>query len=338
MGFLAGQTLVFSFPMKVLASGSIVGKREKQGPLGPYFQQVMEKDDLGEKCWEKAERRMTERAIHTALANGNLSKQDIDLIIGGDLLNQIITANFIAAKFDSPFFGIYGACSTFVEGLILASTAIEGGYGEKVLVFTSSHYQTAERQYRTPLEYGDQYPPYKQWTVTGAGAVVVGKQGQGVQITHATPGKVMDWGQKDPNDLGCAMAPAAAETILQHLKDLRIDFKDYDLVLTGDLGKEGLKIVRKLLNQEGIDPGDKLNDCGAMVYSSKQKVGAGGSGCAASAVVFDSYLVPGLLQGRFKKVLLIATGALFSPLTYNQGETIPCVAHAIALSAPGQEG
>ena len=249
-------------------------------------------------------------------------------------MNQIVTANFCARQLQVPFLGLYAACATCAESLVLSSMVIDGGFAERVLTFVSSHYQTAERQYRMPTEYGSQYPPYKQWTVTGSGAFIIGKNGHGPRITHATVGKIMDFGVIEPNDMGSAMAPAAADTIIQHLKDLNRRPEDYDLIATGDLGVVGRTMVRELLAEVNYDVDAYLEDCGAMLFDDKQKVGAKGSGCAASAIVMASYLYEKLMQGQFNRIMLVGTGALLSPTTTLQGESIPGIAHALTIEKP----
>ncbi|ACL69463.1 stage V sporulation protein AD [Halothermothrix orenii] len=333
-----GQTLTFQNPPHIISHGSVVGPEEKKGPLGKNFDLTYEDAKCGEKTWEKGEKKMVSDSVNLALQKANLTTSDIDIILGGDLLNQLITANFVARDYDVPYLGLYGACSTMVQALGLGAALIDGSYADCVLGYCSSHYQTAERQYRNPLEYGVQYPPYKQWTVTGAGSYILGRVGGSTWITHATFGKVMDLGQKDANDMGGAMAPAAADTLIQHFKDLNRGPQDYDLILTGDLGRTGRKILDSLLVEKNINLGEKLQDCGAMLLTDEKKYGSGGSGCAASAVVVGSVIIPKIINADINRIIIIGTGALLSSLTVKQGESIPSVAHAVVIEKiPGGE-
>jgi len=328
---VGNQTIKFERKPKIISSAAIVGPKEGEGPLGEYFDKALQDSYYQEQTWEKAERKMTQENIDLLLQKANLSPDKIDYLIGGDLLNQTVTSNFAARKFPVPYFGIYGACSTMVEGMILGAILIDGGYAYRTINFTSSHYQGAERQYRTPNEYGDKYPSYKQWTATGTGATLLAKDGQGPVVTEATVGKVIDLGVKDPKDMGSAMAPAAADTILQHLNDTGRAPQDYDLIVTGDLGEIGSKLLKELLAEKNINLQDCHDDCGKILYNSDQDVGAGGSGCACAAVVTAAYLLPYLNNGEFKRVFVVATGALLSPLTSLQGESIPSIAHGIVI-------
>ncbi len=328
---LTGQTHIYQNPPHIIGSASVVGPEEGKSQYGESFDLVYQDTKCGEKTWEKGEKKMVADAIGLALDKASVSPSDIDFIIGGDLLNQIITADFIARDYDLPFVGIYGACSTMIEGLALGSSFMDGGFSDSTMAYCSSHYQTAERQYRTPIEYGAQYPPFKQWTITGAGAFVLGWIGGQAWITHSTFGKVLDLGIKDAYDMGSAMAPAAADTILQHFKDLSRGPQDYDLVITGDLGREGQKILDVLLREKNVDLGEKLSDCGALILSNEKKYGSGGSGCAASAIFLGSVIIPKIIAGELNRVLLLGTGALLSPLTVLQNESIPAVAHAVVV-------
>ncbi|MFW5787743.1 MAG: stage V sporulation protein AD [Halanaerobiales bacterium] len=328
---LKGQTLIFQNPPHIVSCASIAGPEEIRGPLGNCFDLKCEDPKCGQRTWEKGEMKMVSEVISYALSRENISPSDINFLIAGDLLNQIITANYVSRDYDIPFIGIYGACSTMIEALSLGSIKMDGSYADCVLCFASSHYQTAERQYRTPLEYGVQYPGNKQFTVTGAGAYILGWLGGKVWITHSTIGKVIDLGRKDANNLGSAMAPAAAETILQHFSDLNRGFKDYDLVITGDLGQVGQKILRELLVEKKLKPGNKLKDCGKMIFAGKNKYGAGGSGCAASAIVVGSVIIPRIISGEYNRVLVVGTGALLNPLIIKQDESIPAIAHAVVI-------
>ncbi len=328
---LQGQTLTYQKHPHIISHGSIVGPEEGKGPLKDNFDLICEDAKCGQKTWEKGEKKMVSDVIDLTLGKGSISPSDINFLIAGDLLNQIITANYVSRDYDIPFIGIYGACSTAIEALTLGSMKMDGGFADCILCFSSSHYQTAERQYRTPLEYGDQYPGNKQWTVTGAGAYVLGWIGGKVWITHSTVGKVIDLGVKDANNMGAAMAPAAADTILQHFMDLNRGPEDYDLILTGDLGKVGKKVLTALLQEKNVKLGNKLQDCGAMIFGGDKKYGAGGSGCAASATVMGSVIVPQIISGKLNRVLVIGTGALLSSLSVQQNESIPGIAHAIVI-------
>ncbi|MCK8825168.1 stage V sporulation protein AD [Fuchsiella alkaliacetigena] len=333
---LGQQTIQFNSQPMIISSAAVVGPKEEQGPLGDYFDKCLEDSYYGEQSWEKAERKMTNENLNLLLQKAKLSPDKIDYLLGGDLLNQIVTSNFVASKLPIPFLGLYGACSTMAEGMILGAVLIDGNYARRTINFTSSHYQGAERQYRTPNEYGDQHPDYKQWTATGTGAVLLASDGSGPVVTEATVGKVIDYGVKDPKNMGAAMAPAAAETILQHLEDTNRTPSDYDLIATGDLGKVGTKLLKELLADKELDIDQQHDDCGLMLYNSNQGVGAGGSGCACSAVVTSSYLLPYLNDSHLDRVLLVATGALLSPLTNLQGESIPAIAHAVVIESNSQ--
>lgn len=329
-----GKTYYFDTPPAIIATSAIVGDMEGQGPLKDYFDKIVTDCYYGCHTFEKAELKICGENCQNVLQKASLQPDDIDVVVAGDLLNQITTANFCARELQIPFLGIYGACSTLAEALIVGSMMIDGGFVRHVLAFASSNYQTAERQYRMPIEYGSQYPPFKQWTVTGAGAFILGAQGTGPRITHATIGKVMDFGVIDANDMGSAMAPAAADTIAQHLKDLGRRPEDYDMIVTGDLGTVGRALVRELLREIQYDVDAVLDDCGAMLYDDSQKVGARGSGAAASAVVLGSYLYQQLMQGKLNRIMLVGTGALLSPTTVLQGESIPGIAHGITIEKP----
>lgn len=334
---LQGQTLSYKNPPHIIAHGSIVGPEEGKGPLGDSFDLVCEDAKCGEKTWEKGERKMVSDLIEFTLGKASISASDVDFLIAGDLLDQIITANFVSRDYDIPFLGIYGACSTAVEALALGSMEMDGGYADCILCFASSNYQTAERQFRTPLEYGVQYTDNNQWTVTGAGAYLLGWIGGKVWVTHSTIGKVIDLGIKDANDMGAAMAPAAADTILQHFTDLNRGPQDYDMIVTGDLAGVGKKILASLLEEKNIKTGNKLQDCGAMIFADKKKYGAGGSGCAASAVIIGSVIIPQIISGELNRVLVIGTGALLSPLSVLQNESVPGIAHALVIEKIPEE-
>jgi stage V sporulation protein AD len=327
------QTVQFQNPPVILAAAAVAGPKEAEGPLGKTFDRVSGEPYYGQKTWEKAEQRMLQDAMEIALNKAGLQAADMDFLLAGDLLNQIIAANFTARSLAIPFFGLYGACSTLYEALTLGAIMIDGGFAEHVLVGASSHYGTAERQFRFPTELGGQRPMTAQWTVTGAGAAVLARAGAGPVITHATVGKVIDLGQGDSSDMGAAMAPAAVDTIVTHLRDTGRSAADYDLFITGDLGAYGKKIVEQLVLNENYDIRVRYTDCGILVFSGGQDVHAGGSGCGCSAVVTCGYLLQKLAAGELKRFIGIGTGALFSPCSYQQGETVPGIGHAVVIEA-----
>ncbi len=327
------QTITFHNPPVFRGNASVAGPKEGQGPLGRTFDVVLSDTLYGEETWEKAERKMLAGACQLAIKKAGLTAADIDFMMAGDLLNQLISANFTARDLGIPFIGLYGACSTMFEGIALAAMLVEGGFADHVLAAASSHYDTAERQYRYPTEMGVQRPLTSQWTVTGAGAAVIGHQGTGPVITHVTIGKVIDLGIKDPNDMGSAMAPAAADTIIRHFRDTGRKPSDYDLIITGDLAAVGRALAEQLVKQAGYDISENYTDCGILIYDPAQDTHAGGSGCGCSAVVLNGYLVKEIMAGKFKRVLGIGTGALLSPVSNLQGESIPGIGHAVVIEA-----
>lgn len=328
---VGSQTIRLQNPPKIISTYSTVGPVEGKGPLATYFHDVLSDPMLGEPTPEKAERKILEQTVQKVLAQQKLATDDIQYFIAGDLLNQIITANFSARSLGVPLIGIFSACATFAEGIGLGSMLIDGNYADKVLVGVSSHYQTAERQYRYPIELNIQRKLTNQTTVTGAGALVLSREGEGPRVTHITFGKVVDMGIKDVNDMGSAMAPAAMDTLIRHLEDTGQTPGDYDLILTGDLASQGSKMLRVLTKEKGLSLGEKLHDAGAMIFGPQQSVGAGGSGAACSAVVTTGYVMKEIFQGKYRRVLLVATGALMNSLTYQQGESIPCIAHSVTI-------
>jgi stage V sporulation protein AD len=325
------QTYLFSRPLPVLSSASVMGRKEGMGPLGSYFDEIINDPLYGEKSWELGESKMVRRAMDLALAKINLAYSGLDLMFGGDLLNQIIAANLAARHVPVPFFGLFGACSTFSEALGLAGIALDGGFASKVLVSASSHYQTAERQFRYPTELGVQRKPTAHWTVTGAAATIIGESGSGAALTGITVGQVIDMGVKDINDMGSAMAPAAVDTIERHFQDTGRQPDYYDVIATGDLGSLGKGLAQDMLAEAGYDIKSNYTDCGILIYDPEQDTHAGGSGCACSAAVFSSYFFPRLVHGELKRMLLVSTGALLSPTSYQQGESIPAIAHAVSI-------
>ncbi|GAW91354.1 stage V sporulation protein AD [Calderihabitans maritimus] len=325
------RTVQFSNPPCIISTATIVGPKEGEGPLAHTFDKVMEDTYYGQKSWEKAESKILEESVQMALQKVNLSLQDIDYLLAGDLINQIICCNFAARTLGIPFFGLYGACSTMYEGLALGAMLIDGGFASKVVAATCSHHNTSERQYRYPTELGSQRPMTAQWTITGAGAFVLASEGTGPRITHATVGKVVDAGVKDPFDMGAAMAPAALDTLVNHFKDTGRGPQDYDLIVTGDLASVGRSVLIQLAQQQGYDLSQNYTDCGVLIFDPSQDTHAGGSGCACIAVVTGGYILNQMKAGKLRRILGIATGALLSPLSVQQGESIPGIAHAVAI-------
>ena len=324
------QTIQFKNPPSVKSYYAIVSKKESEGPLGQYFENVQEDVMFGEESWEQGESKFLKTAMQEAIKKAGLTEKDIDYIFAGDLINQCFSSHFAVRDIDAPFFGIYGACSTMAEGLSLAAMSVDGGFSENTLAATSSHFCSSEKQFRMPLEYGGQRTPTAQRTVTGSGAVILtAEQSYPICITHITTGKVIDYAVSDPNNMGAAMAPAAADTIKAHFKDTGFSPSDYDLIVTGDLGNVGKNLLFDLLKDE-IDIKDVYNDCGLMIYNMKsQDVHAGGSGCGCSASVLCGKLLKDMEEGKIKTLLFIATGALLNGESCFQGESIPGVAHAV---------
>ncbi len=332
---LGKQSFYFADPPVIISTGTVVGPFEAHSPFKDDFDFIYDDNLAGQESFEKAERTLLLNACYTALNKINTPPENIEYFFAGDLLNQIISAGFTALKLEIPFFGIYGACSTAVEGLVLASIMIDGGFGNLAMAATSSHNSSAERQYRYPTEYGNQRKPFSQWTVTGAGAAVVSVSGSGPVITHATVGKINDLACKDPLNMGAAMAPAAADTIIRHFSDTGRSPEDYDLILSGDLGKVGQELAIKWTAESGgFDLSRNYQDCGVLIYDQiDERVHAGGSGCACAAVIAYGNIYRRLNQGELKRILLVATGAMHSPTSFQQGENIPCIAHAVSIEA-----
>ncbi|WP_186564845.1 stage V sporulation protein AD [Lawsonibacter celer] len=329
---LGRQTVALATPPSIAGHANVVGKKEGDGPLASSFDLIEQDDTFGEKSWEKAESAMQKLALSSALDKAKQPASAMDYIFAGDLLNQCIGTGFAVRGQDIPFYGLYGACSTMAESLSLAAMMLDGGFGEWAAAMTSSHFCSAERQYRTPLEYGSQRTPTAQWTVTGSGCVILAREGDGPYITHVTTGKIVDKGIKDANNMGAAMAPAAYETIKAHFQDTGRRPSDYELIVTGDLGKLGYEIVSDLFRKDGIEL-NHFADCGMLIYDLEaQDVHCGGSGCGCSAVVLTGYLLNGMRAGRWKNILFCGTGALLSPTSSQQGESIPCICHAVSIS------
>ncbi len=328
------QTIFFDKQPRIMATGTIAGPKECQGVVGKYVDKALDDDLFEETTYEKAECKMLSYAISQAIQNAALKEGDIDLLVSGDLLNQIISASFAARDFDFPFLGVYGACSTMAESMAIAASFINAGYMQRVVAATGSHFSSAERQYRYPLELGNTRPPQAQWTVTGAGGVVIADKrttNSRTAITAATIGKVVDWGITDVNNMGAAMAPSAANTVLTHLKDTGRAADYYDLIVTGDLGALGSRILKDLTWEKGVDMQENHVDCGEIIYKVIEDEFQGGSGAGCSAVVFNSFIMDKLKRRSINKVLLVATGALLSTVSSGQGESIPCISHAVAI-------
>ncbi|WP_088102319.1 stage V sporulation protein AD [Halalkalibacter urbisdiaboli] len=328
---LGKQTWSFTNSVYVQATGTVVGPTEAEGPLRDCFDRKYNNLYCGEDNWELAERKLLKESIDICLEKKNRNISDVDFFLAGDLLNQTVTSNYVARTLDTPFLGMFSACATSMETLAVGSMLIDGGYGELVLAATSSHHSTAERQFRYPTEFGGQRPETSTFTVTGAGAVLIGSNSSAIRVKEATIGKVVDMGIMNPFDMGAAMAPAAAQTIQAHLRETKRDASYYDYIVTGDLSRVGSGILRKLLQEKGIQLNDNYDDCGVMIYSPDQPVFAGGSGPACAAVVTYGHLLKEMNRGNIKRLLVVATGALLSPLMIQQKESIPCIAHAVSL-------
>ena len=325
------QTYALEKPIHIISTATIVGEKEKNGPLKTYFENFTEDDMMGEKTFEKAERKMMESCIDLVLEKAHITEHDIDLLIGGDLLNQLVTMNYSARSLNVPFLGVYGACSTMSESLAIAACLLDAGVGEIITCATGSHFSTAERQFRTPLELGNQRQTYSQWTVTGMGSCILSCKGKGPCVRMVTFGKVTDYGIKDIANMGAAMAPAAMDTLYTFFQDTKTEPKDYDLILSGDLGKLGSDILKDLMREKGYILEENYEDCGHMIYSASQKTFQGGSGTGCSASVFCSYVYKKLCNKQFKKIIFMATGALMSTVTNQQGDSIPGIAHLVVI-------
>ncbi len=326
------QTVRLSCPPVIAAGAAVVGKKEGEGPLAERFDFISNDSYFGQKSWEKAESTMLRQCFDTVCSKAKLSASKLDYILSGDLLNQCVSSTFALRQSNVPFFGLYGACSTMAESLSLAAMLIDGGFAENVCALTSSHFCTAERQFRTPLEYGGQRTPTAQWTVTGAGALILRSAGKGPKVTHVTTGRIVDAGITDGNNMGAAMAPAAYDTLKTHFKDSGRGPEYYDAIITGDLGSFGHGILKELLLADGIEPDTIFTDCGMLIYNDKvQDTHSGGSGCGCSASVLCGHIIKCMNEGLWNRVLFAATGALMSPTTSMQGESIPGICHAVAL-------
>ena len=325
------QSIAFEQPPYILSYASIVGNKEGDGPLGNYFDKVETDPMVGKSNWEEAESELQKQAAQMALEKASLSPKDIRYLFSGDLLGQIIASSFGMLELQIPMFGLYGACSTAGESISLAAMTVAAGYAKHCLAVTSSHFASAEKQFRYPLEYASQRPLSTTWTVTGSGAFVISQTGK-VKITGITTGKMMDYGVKDSMNMGAAMAPAAADTIYQHFIDFDRTPENYDLIVTGDLGVVGRELVLDLLKEKGYDLTDRYFDCGIAIFDDNtQDTHSGGSGCGCSAVTLAGYLLPKLESGELKRILFLPTGALLSTVSFNEGQSIPGSCHGVIL-------
>lgn len=326
------QSIRFGESPHIIGNASVAGKKEGEGPLGKAFDLVSEDDFFGEKNWEAAESTMQAEAVQAALGAAGVKAFQVRYLFGGDLLGQLIATSFGVEDFQIPLFGLYGACSTCGEALSLAAMALSGGYADYAAAVTSSHFASAEKQFRFPLAYGNQRPLAASWTVTGSGAFILGKQGGKVRITEITTGKVVDYGVKDSMNMGACMAPAAADTIYQNLMDFDRMPSYYDRIITGDLGYVGQKILIELMKEKGFDISNVHMDCGIEIYDrEEQDTHSGGSGCGCSAVVLSAKILPMVARGNWKHVLFVPTGALLSTVSYNEGQSVPGIAHGVVL-------
>ena len=331
MGHLGKQSITFKEPPVMVCAYSTAGPREVQGPMGKYFDHPLEDELLGQDTWEKAEAQMIKLTIQGLLARARKTPEEIQYIYAGDLQNQVIASTFGIKDFNIPFFGLYGACSTMGESIALASMSIAGGMADLVIAGTSSHNCAAEKQFRFPLEYAGQRTETQTWTATASGFVLLSRCGEGPRVTSITPGKIVDLGVTDTFNMGAAMAPAAVDTILMHLEDTHQKPSDFDAIITGDLGKCGYDIAIDLANRFHVDLSGVLQDCGKMIYDESQGTNCGGSGCGCLASVFSGYFYKQLISKALKKVLIVPTGALMSPGSTQQGNTIPGIAHAVCI-------
>ena len=339
---LGKQSVLFENKVYIMASASVAGSKEGEGPLGNCYDYVEEDPYFGEKTWEKAESKMQEIALELVLKKAELKAEDIGYLVAGDLLGQLIATSFGVSRFGIPFFGVYGACSTMGETLAIASMLVESGYSKTALALTSSHFASAEKQFRFPLDYGNQRPQSATWTVTGsAGVILTSEKGEynrvsgrkSIVITGITTGRIMDYGIKDSMNMGACMAPAAADVILANLRDFGRKVSDYDKIITGDLGYVGSDILKQLLSKEEVNLNNHM-DCGIEIYdNSMQDTHSGGSGCGCSGLVLSSFVLRKLCRGDYKRVLFVPTGALLSPVSFNEGDSIPSIAHGIVIEA-----
>ncbi|MBQ3462533.1 MAG: stage V sporulation protein AD [Clostridia bacterium] len=336
MSRIGRQTIKIERPVYIRETAAIVGVKEGEGPLSEEFDEVLTDDTLGEKTWEKSESALQKKAAYKALDKAGMKQGEIDYALAGDLINQCIGAHYSMRDMDIPFLGLYGACSTMTESLSIGSMLIGGGFANNVMCLTSSHFCTAEKQFRNPLEYGGQRTPSAQWTVTGSGCAILSAEKGMARITAVTSGKVIDKGINDLSNMGAAMAPAAIDTLLAHFKATNTKPQDYDLILTGDLGHIGSDIIIDLMQKEGYDLRNIHNDCGKLIFDrEKQDTHAGGSGCGCCASVLCGHIMKEINRGKLRRMLVMATGALMNPMIVQQGESIPCIAHAVEIEKEG---
>ena len=329
---MGAQSLAFTEAPCIISSASVVGKKESKGPLGDLFDMAGEDDLFGEKTWEEAESRIQKEACVLALGKAHVRPDQVRCLYGGDLLRQGIATSMGAEELQIPMFGLFGACSTSGEALALAAMSAAAGYGEYMLAVTSSHFGTAEKEFRFPLSYASQRPLSAQWTVTGSGAFVVSSRPGPVRIAGVTVGKIVDFGLKDSQNMGACMAPAAADTIACSLEDFGREAQEYDRIITGDLGYVGQSILLDLMRERGIDISGLHLDCGKLIFDQQtQDTHAGGSGCGCAAVTLASYILPKIISGEWRRVLFVPTGALMSTVSYNEGASVPGIAHGIVL-------
>lgn len=332
------RTWVFENKPTILSTATVGGPFEANGRVADDFDLLHEDLWLGEESYEKAHRVLLEEAMFKAMEKAGIEKEKVQFLIAGDLINQMTPTSFAARTIGAPYLGVFGACSTSMEGLALSAFIVNYGGADYILTGASSHNAAVEKQFRYPTEYGGQKPPTAQWTVTGAGVALISSHGDGPRVTSATIGRVIDMGLSDPFNMGGAMAPAAVDTIEAHLRDMQIDASYYDLIVTGDLGKIGHEISFDLLRQHGVNvEEERYQDCGLIIYREGQPVLAGASGAGCSATVVYGHLLNRMKRGELKRILVVATGALLSPLSFQQNETIPCIAHAVAIEYGGDE-
>ena len=332
------QSFILSDPPVIAHWASVAGKKESEGPLAHTFDIKSQDTYFGQKTWEQGEKQMQKLALGKLAEKANMKLEDFDLVFSGDLLNQCIGTSFALREFGVPLCGVYGACSTMGESLALAAMSIDGGFARRAAAMTSSHFCTAERQYRMPVPYGSQRTPTAQWTATAAGCCILSNEGRGPAVTHAAIGRIVDRGITDANNMGAAMAPAAYDTLRALFSDTRTSPADYDLIVTGDLGYLGHALLTELFRRDGVELGDNCTDCGLLLYDRvKQDMHAGGSGCGCSAAVLNGYLLRGMREGKWNRIIFAPTGALLSPTSTMQGESIPGVCHAVILENIGEE-
>ena len=326
------QSLQFMEAPFIISSANIVGKKEGEGPLGKCFDVICEDDKFGEDTWEESESALQKQAVALTLEKAEVKAEDIRYLFAGDLLGQNIATSFGLMDYKIPLFGLYGACSTCGESLSLAAMCVAGGFAEQVVAVTSSHFASAEKQFRFPLEYANQRPLSATWTVTGSAAFIIGKKRSRARITGITTGKIMDYGIKDSMNMGAAMAPAAADCIAQNFEDFKRSPGDYDKIITGDLGTIGREILIDLLKEKGYDISEVHTDCGIEIFDAeKQNTGAGGSGCGCAAVTLSGHFLKQVEKGAWKRILFVPTGALLSTVSFNEGKTVPGIAHAVVI-------